>query len=149
RTKKRIEHVVPLTASAYEILRQQQARGLDSRYVFARGPTLTGVDFHLGEPLSRECVIRHLRKISGDPFITHHICRRNCRSWAKERRYPIEIIKVLLGHAVGNLVDGTYEADARCVALLRELLEDWANFLNGSSPSYNVVSLTERRAINA
>jgi integrase len=144
RTKKRTEHVVPLTASAYEILRQQQARRLDSRYVFARGPTLTGVDFHLGEPLSRECVIRHLRKISGDPFITHHSFRRNCRSWAKERGHPMEIRRMLLGHAVGNPVDGTYEADARCVAQLRELLEDWASFLNG-----NVVSLDERRTINA
>jgi len=149
RTKKRIEHVVPLTASAYEILGQQQARGLDSRYVFARGPTLTGVDFHLGEPLSRECVMRHLRKISGDPFITHHSFRRNCRSWAKERGYLMDIRRMLLGHAVGNPVDGTYEADARCVAQLRELLEDWENFLNGPSPSDNVVPLTERRAINA
>jgi integrase len=149
RTKKRIEHVVPLTASAYEILRQQQARGIQSPYVFARGPTLTGVDFHLGEPLSRECVIRHLRKISGDPFITHHSFRRNCRSWAKERGFPMEIRRMLLGHAVGNRNDGTYEGDATCEEQLRKLLEDWANFLNGSSPSDNIVLLDERRIINA
>ena len=52
RTKKLIEHVIPLSPPAYEILRRQQARKIDSRYVFARGPTLTGVDYHLGNPLT-------------------------------------------------------------------------------------------------
>jgi len=149
RTKKGIEHVVPLSPPAYEILRRQQARGIDSPYVFARGPSLTGVDFHLGEPLSSTCVRDHLRKISGDPFITVHSFRRNCRSWAKEKGYRLEIRRMLLGHAVGSRSDKTYEADAECVDLLRDLLEKWANFLNGPPPTDNVVSLPERRAANA
>jgi integrase len=149
RTKKRIEHVVPLSPPAYEILKRQEARGLDSPYVFARGPSLTGINFHFGKPLSGSCVLNHLHKASGDPFITQHSFRRNCRSWAKDRGYSIEIRKMILGHAVGNATDGTYEADAQCVDQCRKLLEEWANYLNGQPPSANVVSFTERRAINA
>jgi integrase len=161
RTKKKIEHVVPLSPPAYEILGRQQARGLDNRCVFVHGPSLTGSDYHVGEPLTDPCVRRHLRKATGDPFITIHSFRRNCRSWAKDRGYPLEIRRMILGHAVGNKVDGTYEADANCVEQCRRLLEDWANYLAGSPKSAktratlpkgsidNIVSISERRARNA
>jgi hypothetical protein len=64
---------------------------------------------------------------------------------------------MILGHSVGNAVDGTYEFDARCEKQCRELLEDWARYLTGpsksdkplKSESDNVVSITKRRAINA
>jgi hypothetical protein len=162
RTKMKIEHKVPLSPPAYEVLKRQRARGVDSRYVFSRGPTLTGIDFHVGDPLTRESIISHLRKAIGDPFITIHSFPRNCRSWAKDRGYPMEIRRTILGHRVGNAVDGTYEVDAQCVEQCRELLEDWARYLTGRpsksgnvvsrpSKSSNVVyvSITKRTAINA
>jgi integrase len=148
RTKKLIEHILPLSPPAYDILRQQQARGIDSPYVFGRGPTLTGTDF-LGKPLSDTCVRNHVRKAVGDPFITLHAFRRNVSSWAKEKGYSLEVRRMLRGHATGKVVDGFYECDAGEVANLRDLLESWANYLNGPPSSANVVSLTERRTSNA
>jgi integrase len=144
-----IEHVVPLSPPAYDILKHRLAqRHKNNPLVFVHGPPLTGSDYHIGDPLTDACVRRHLRKATGDLFITIHSFRRNCRSWAKERGYSLEVRRMILGHATGNEVDGTYEGDAQCPEICRELLMAWAKYLGALPPS--VVSFAEkRRAINA
>jgi integrase len=149
--KTAIEHVVPLSPPAYDILKHRLAqKHKNNPLVFVHGPPLTGSDYHIGDPLTDACVRRHLRKATGDPFITIHSFRRNCRSFAKERGYSLEVRRMILGHATGNEVDGTYEGDAQCPEICRELLEAWAKYLGALPTSPNIRSLDEkRRASNA
>jgi integrase len=131
RTKMKIEHVVPLSPPAYEILCQRKALGLGGPFVFAHGPSLTGSNYHVDEPLTDSCVRRHLRKATGDPFITIHSFRRNCKSWLKDQGFPRDIREIILGHSVGD----TYDVDAQCIERCREALEAWADYLTGSARS--------------
>jgi integrase len=156
RTKSKRKHLVPLVDEAWAIIEKMQARNIDSPYVFARGPTLTGADFHLGKPLTRECVIKHLRKACGDPIITHHSLRRNCRSWIEEQMIYWPIIgRAILGHATSSGLDYVYGGDAIFVVPCRKALGGWADYLKyrrlpaGSQSAADVVSLDERRAANA
>jgi len=159
----KITHVVPLSPLAYEILKRQQARAIDSLLVFVHGPALTGSDYHVGEPLTDSCVRRHLRKATGDPFITIHSFRRNFGSWAKQHGCSLELRRTILGHAVGNKSDRTYEGDAEEIEGCREGLDKWAEYLAGPpkhrgrqqteaaprSKSANVISITKGRTVNA
>jgi integrase len=155
RTKSQRNHLVPLTDEAWAIVEKMRARGVESLYVFARGPTLTGADFHLGKPLTRECVIAHLRKASGDPTITIHAFRRNCRSWIEEQLIYWPVIgRAILGHAISGGLDEVYGGDAEFTVPCRRALTAWADYLKhrqlpAGSQSAEIVTFGERRAANA
>jgi integrase len=155
RTKSKRKHLVPFSDEAWAIIEKMRARGIQSPYVFARGPTLTGADFHLGKPLTRECVIMHLRKACGDPFITHHSMRRNCRSWIEEQLIYWPVIgRAILGHATSSGLDYIYGGDAEFVGPCQRALNAWADYLKdgrlpAGSQAAKIIPLTERRASNA
>jgi integrase len=160
RTKPGREHVVPLNDPAFEILEKMRARRDPSvPYLFAHGHTLTGADFHFGKPLCGGAVLKHLRRVSGDPTITIHSFRRGVGSWAESqfvattRVYDTKIRRAVLGHAVSNGLDHIYGADATYEQPCRILLNDWADYLmhgpSEPSQSAEIVSLSARRIANA
>jgi hypothetical protein len=114
-------------------------------YVFAHGHALTGDDIHFRKPLSESCVLKHLRRISGDPEITIHSFRRGVGSWADSQflvepngalrsKYDINFRRAVLGHAVTAGLDYIYGSDARFEIPCRMLLNDWADYLLHSPP---------------
>jgi integrase len=128
------EYLIPLSADSMKILEIMRARNIDSPYVFARGHTPAGMNLFLGEPLSREAVIKHLRRISGHPTITLHSFRRNFSSWANDQdRFSRETIETMLGHTWGNASERAYTLDARRIRSCRRLSQDWADFVMGRS----------------
>jgi integrase len=136
RTKPGREHVVPLSAPAFEILEKMLARRDPSvPYLFAHGHTLTGADFHFGKPLCGGAVLKHLKRVSGDPTITIHSFRRGLGSWAESQFvgatpvFDTKIRRAVLGHAVSNGLDYIYGADATYERACRILLNDWADYL--------------------
>jgi integrase len=159
RTKSNRKHVVPLVDHALAILKERLAHQLaDVPYVFAHGYTLTGGNIHFGKPLSNSCVLKHLRRISGDPEITIHSFRRGVGSWADSQfirqggavlsKYDINFRRAVLGHAVTNGLDYVYGADAGFEKPCRILLNDWADYLIRGplkSPAADVVELSTRR----
>jgi integrase len=140
RTKSKRQHTVPLVDAALEILEKRRMRR-DPKvpYVFAHGRALTGAGFHFGEPLSEGCVIKHLKRVSGDPEMTIHSFRRGGGSWAESQfihqggtlraKYDTKFMRAVLGHAVSNGLDYIYRSDANFEKPCRILLNDWADHL--------------------
>jgi integrase len=164
RTKSKRAHVVPLSDPAFAILENMWARrDADVPHVFAHGHALTGWDFHFGKPLSEGCVLKRLRRVSGDPEITIHSFRRGGGSWAESQfiqqggtlhgKYDIKFSRAVLGHAVSNGLDYVYRADANLEKPCRIFLNDWADFLihgpSKPSESAEVIELSTRRIAGA
>jgi integrase len=164
RTKSGREHEVPLSDPILAILEKMRARrDGDAPYVFARGHTLTGADFHFGKPLTGKTVLKHLRDVSGDPAITIHSFRRGGGSWAESQFiqragtlqsvYDRKFRRAVLGHAVSNGLDYIYGSDASFEKPCRILLNDWADYLihgpSKPSESAEVVELSTRRIAGA
>jgi integrase len=143
RTKSKREHTVPLVDPALAILEQRRARR-NSKYVFAHGRALTGAGYYFGEPLSEGCVIKHLKRVSGDPEMTIHSFRRGGGSWAESQfihqggtlraKYDTKFMRAVLGHAVSNGLDYIYRSDANFEKPCRILLNDWADHLMHGPP---------------
>jgi len=121
------EHRVPLSARAVEILQSMQQNQF-SEFVFP------GVK--AGRPLSVMALEMVLRRMKVD--VTVHGFRSAFRDWAGERtHFPREVAEAALAHLVGDAVERAY----RCGDALekrRELMDAWANFLEGQ-PQRNVL----------
>jgi len=162
RTKSRRKHVVPLINPALEILQKMEARR-DAKvlYMFAKGDPLTGVGVRSDKPLTNTCVLRHLKRISGDDGITIHSFRRGLGSWTDSQfiqvngslqgKYDNKFRRAVLGHAVSNGLDYIYGADARFEKPCRILLSDWADHLihDPSKPSESAEKNEKRELTDA
>jgi integrase len=136
RMKAGIEHRVPLTPRALEILASAEAIRT-SDYVFPGQ--------RRGRPLSGMAMEMMLRRMEVD--FTVHGFRSSFRDWAGERTaFPREVAEAALAHAVGDQTERAYRrGDA--LEKRRKLMEAWAEFLErpNSGSSANVVGLAQRR----
>jgi integrase len=133
RTKTKIEHRVPLSPRAIEIVTAQQAKG--GAFVFPGQYPNTH--------LTQAAMLMILRGL--DVKVTVHGFRSSFRDWCgNETAYPREIAEHALGHLVGSKVERAYRrGDA--LERRRALMDAWCAYIcGGADDASNVVEL--RRA---
>ena len=122
RMKGGVQHQVPLTSRAIEILEQMQRERV-SDYVFA-SQCRNG-------PLSNMSLGMLMRRMNVDAV--PHGFRSTFRDWAGDiGHYPRELAEQALAHVIGNKVEAAYR---RSTALerRREMMIAWQNFIEPSN----------------
>jgi integrase len=132
--KGRVEHIVPLSGRALEIM-EAMREVRENDHVFP-GRSRTGCL----NPIALAMIVRKAR-----PGSTVHGFRSSFRDFAGDvADVPREIAEAALAHTVGG-VEGAYR---RGTALDRRrvLMEQWARHCAGGQPGGNVEQLFGRRA---
>jgi integrase len=126
--KSGVEHRVPLSTRAVEILEHQVRCG---EFVFA--------GMKAGKPLS-PATLRRLAPEGG----TVHGMRSSFRDWCgEETSFPREVCEQALAHASGDQTERSYRrGDA--LEKRRALMEAWANYCEPGAES-NVVAIGRAR----
>jgi integrase len=130
RMKTKVDHAVPLSPSACEILSIMQ--GLcSSDYVFPGS--------RAGQPMDAKTVQRLLVALVGRGKFTVHGFRSGFKDWAADTtNFGDEVSEIALSHTVGSKVRRAYRR-LKAQAKLRDLFEQWDNYLHTSAD--NVVQL--------
>lgn len=129
RMKARVEHRVPLSEQAIELLyRMQPLRVDDSSYLFPgqkRGKPLSVMAL---EMTVRRMNAPHVRWVDANgQHVTPHGFRSCFRDWAGETTdYPREIMEAALAHQIGG-VEGAY-ARGDLLIKRKALMDDWAAY---------------------
>lgn len=135
RMKAGLEHVVPLSCRAVDLLRGLKPSA-PGRYVFPGAKP--------GKPLSNMAMAMTLRRMKVDA--TPHGFRSSFRDWAgNETSFPREIAEEALAHTVGDATERAYRRKA-AVERRRKLMEAWAMFLTARSTG-NVIPLAKAGAV--
>jgi len=131
RMKRGVEHRVPLSDRAMEIL--------EKLWQVRRGE-LVFPSHRDDRPLSDMAMTMLLRRMKFDG-ITVHGFRSSFRDWAGEATsFPREVAEAALAHAVGDETERAYRrGDA--LEKRRKLMEAWANYC-GRGPAANVIQPT-------
>jgi integrase len=117
RMKAAVEHVIPLSKSAIEIVGQVAAIRC-SEFIFPGRLDQQGLS---DSPL---------RALLGDRDATIHGFRAGFRTWAAETGVPRENAEACLAHATGNAVELAYQRSTY-LERRREVMEAWARFCGG------------------
>lgn len=134
RTKMREEHIVPLPTQAVAILRWIHRLTGRGRYVF---PGLRSN----ARPLSNNTLNAALRNLGYDKdTATAHGFRAMASTLLNEQGYPPDIIEKQLAHAERNKVRAAYNR-ASYLDKRREMMQHWADYLDGLRASANVVPI--------
>ncbi len=130
RMKLRIDHEVPLSSRALEILTVLH-EGRYNNYVFPGTKP--------GKPLSNMVMEMLLRRMKITD-VTVHGFRSSFRDWCGDKtNFPREIAEHALAHKVGDDVERSYRRGA-ALEKRRQLMNAWADYCQGAV-SDNVVSL--------
>ena len=122
RMKANVEHRVPLSPRAMEIL--EEARSIRDRSDLVFPSPRRG-----GEVLSDETLRRLLRGFGFADRTTVHGFRSSFRDWAAEcTSAPHAVMELSLAHVVGSAVEAAY-ARSTLIEKRRGLLEQWATYL--------------------
>jgi integrase len=125
RTKTEVEHHVPLSAPALELLRGLP-RGSDFLFPGAKP----------GAPLHRAAMLRAV-----PPGFTTHGFRSCFRTWCSEQtNFSFDAAEMSLGHVVGNLTERSYQR-SKLFAKRARLMELWGKFCTTPLASGEVVKL--------
>jgi integrase len=118
RMKAGVEHRVPLSARAVEILTERQSMATGA-LVFEGGKE--------GQSISDTAMVKALRLASKTEDTLHGL-RSTFRDWAgDETAYPRDVAEAALAHAVGNATEAAYRrSDA--LEKRRALMNDWADY---------------------
>ena len=119
RMKAGVEHRVPLSKRAVEILEEAKRLSDGGPYVFPGR--------HEGKPLSNMVFLMALRRMKQDD-LTAHGFRSSFRDWAAERtNVPRAVCEAALAHSLRDKTEAAYNRtdlfDRR-----RKLMESWAEF---------------------
>lgn len=126
RMKKGIEHRVPLSDQAIQVLKSI-SRDEDSPWVF------TGQSRKKGEkkPLSNMAMLNYLQKTLGHDSLTVHGFRSSFRDWAGETsNHSREVIEHALAHALADQTEAAYQR-GDYLEKRRMLISDWAGYCLG------------------
>lgn len=134
-TKTRQEHRVPLQPEAISLLKTlPKIDGVTKIFPSPKGTALS--DMALSQ-LMRGLMERGEMTVEAVP----HGFRSTFRDWAAEQTsYPDEIRKAASGHTVGDAVQRAYQR-TDLLEKRRELMNDWAKYLNLPSPKAKVINL--------
>jgi integrase len=134
-TKTRREHRVPLQPQAIQLLNSlSKLAGSNKVFPSPNGKTLS--DMALSQ------LMRGMRERGELPVdAVPHGFRSTFRDWAAEQtNYPDDIRKAASGHTVGDQVQAAYQR-SDLLEKRRNLMNDWANFLDQPSAS-NTANVT-------
>jgi integrase len=122
RMKTRMEHRVPLSDRAMELLARQKEYRRNSSYVF------TGYNNSQMDEKSMRVILHNM-----GVKVTVHGFRSSFKSWATEKTdFAWEVIELCLAHKVGSAVAQAYlRRDA--LNKRRVVMNQWASYCNGSS----------------
>ena len=140
-TKTRQEHRVPLQPEAIELLKGlPKMVGVQKIFPSPRGTALS--DMALSQ-LMRGMLERGEITVEAVP----HGFRSTFRDWAAEKTsYPDEIRKAASGHTVGDAVQKAYQR-TDLLEKRRELMNDWAEFVNSKPTRAAIKQLGTRRSV--
>jgi integrase len=133
RMKGGLEHRVPLSNRAVEILKEVKRVG-NGTFVFpGQRPN---------RPLSNGAILALLKRMVVEG-VTPHGFRSTFRDWVGENtNFPREVAEAALAHTIGNKVERAYRRDD-ALGKRRKLMDAWAAFC-ASERLGNVVSLRRR-----
>ena len=125
RMKASVEHVVPLSDAAIELLNRV------TREFPSAGDSIFAVG---GAPRSNMAMAMLLRRM-GFAHITTHGFRSTFRDWAGDcTSYQREVIEAALAHTIQNKAERAYRRGT-AIERRRELMHDWAEYLAIIEPS--------------
>lgn len=124
--KRRRDHLVPLSRQALEMLALMRAR--------SRGRFVFGADHTGDRPISENTVLYLLHRMGYKGRMTGHGWRAVASTWANERGYNPDAIERQLAHAPEDKTRAAYNR-AAYMAERRQMLQDWADWLDKSDPS--------------
>jgi integrase len=127
-------HLVPLSRQAVAMLRELRALTGDGRYVFPSVRTRS-------RPISENTVGAALRRMGyTTEEMTTHGFRAMASTLLNEQGFPPDVIELQLAHAERNKVRAAYNRAQR-VTERREMMQAWANYLDGLKNGSNAVPL--------
>jgi integrase len=120
RMKAKIEHVVPLSERAVEILKGVAQKvppsGANSATIFGNG-----------KPLSNMAMLELLKGMAGNGYTVHGF-RSSFRDWAGDQTsHAHEVIEFALAHGIPNKASAAYRR-YRAIEKRRELMSEWAAY---------------------
>jgi integrase len=116
----RVEHRVPLSDQALEVLRQEAKRQVND-VVFSGQKA--------GRPLSNMAFLMMLRRMGRDDLTVHGF-RSTFRDWAAERTTVApEVAEAALAHTIANKVEAAYRR-SDLFEKRRALMREWGSFLD-------------------
>jgi len=136
RMKAGLEHRVPLSVPAIEVLAHAEAIRT-SDYIFP-GP-------RRGKPLSNMALAMLMRRLKAEAFTVHGF-RSSFRDWAGEKTtFPREIAEAALSHVVGDETERAYRrGDA--LEKRRKMMTSWAGYLAARPSGGKVVQIPTKSA---
>jgi integrase len=127
RMKKRVEHQVPLSRAAVDILERMQKSRINEYVFFA---TIRGT-----QRISDAVLGRLLEAMGREDGVPHGF-RTSFRSWAGAKtNFPREVAEAALAHAVGDKSERSYQRD-NLIEKRRKLMSAWAEYC--SKPAHTV-----------
>ncbi|MDE2382810.1 MAG: integrase arm-type DNA-binding domain-containing protein [Xanthomonadaceae bacterium] len=130
------DHVVPLPSQAVTILRELHAMTGRGRYVFSglRSPA---------RPMSENTVGAALRRMGyTSDQMTAHGFRHMASTRLNEMGWNPDAVERQLSHRLaGGTVRNTYAGQAQFLAERRQMMQAWADYLDGLRASANVVPI--------
>ena len=135
RMKMKTEHVVPLSRQAVELLRELQAIGGGSRYVFpGRNPD---------KPISNNTMLFALYRLGYKGKMTGHGFRAVASTILNESGFRPDVIERQLAHCERNDVRGAYNR-AEYLPERRAMMQRWADMLADMEQGAQVIPLQRR-----
>ena len=131
--KRNIEHVVPLSRQALEILKHVYELTGDDEYVFS---TSRG---H-GKPMSENTTTKAIQTVvdpdTGEPygkdFMTSHGFRHTASTLLNEIGYDPDVIELQMAHMSRDRIRATYNK-AQWMERRIQMMQEWADYLDGLS----------------
>ncbi len=133
-------HIVPLSTQALEILRALRPLTGSAKYLF---PSLRTRD----RPISENTLNAALRRMGfTQDEMTAHGFRAMASTLLDEQGFPPDVIELQLAHQERNRVRAAYNRAQR-LAERRQMMQAWADYLDGLKASGNVVPIRRSGAI--
>ena len=123
RMKAGVEHRIPLSDAALEVLEQARPLRNDSDLIFPS-------PVRRGRPLSDMALTKVLRDTGLSERATVHGFRSSFRDWCAETGKLREIAEAALAHVVGGVEGAYFRSDL--FEKRRRLMDQWASYLTGS-----------------
>jgi integrase len=128
RMKAKVQHRVPLSSAALEIIMKQ--RDLGSEFVF---PSVRSK-----KQLTDMTITMLLRRLGAssdtkDRLATAHGFRSSFRDWCSENGHSRDLAERALAHTVQNKVEAAYHR-TDLVEQRRPMMQKWADFVTDSHP---------------
>ena len=141
RMKTKVQHRVPLSVRAVEILKVQQSKADHPTLVFPSTKGKVPSDMILTKFLRDHGIT------SSEPgrIATAHGFRSSFRNWASENGYPRDYAERALAHTILNQVEAAYHT-TDLLDQRRDMMEQWAQYVCGTKDSCNSIIAITREA---